>query len=129
MLHDFLVSPSIGLRTERMYGRPFSKIEHTVLDTGLICCFRHLASESIQLTNKMSFSCPADSRIAGHVSYGVEVDGEANGVHPETRRCKGCLNSGMPRTDYCNITFSSIKNNHKWNYKFLTAGNQDNIIR
>ena len=76
----------------------------------------------------MPLSGSSDGRVTRHITDGVEIDGEADGVQPEACCSERSLDSGMACTDNGNITFSSIEKYHEKDYNFLTERNQDHIL-
>jgi hypothetical protein len=40
----------------------------------------HYAAQSVYLSHKMAFSDAADSRIAGHLAYQIQIQGNERGL-------------------------------------------------
>ena len=108
VLHHGLILPPVGLRAQRVHGRPFAAVEHPVLDAGLIGRARHLAAERVELAHKMPLARAADGGVAGHIADRVHIDGEADGVQPQPGGGQRGLNARVPRTDDGDVTASGV---------------------
>ena len=108
VLHHGLILPPVGLRAQRVYGRPFAAVEHPVLDAGLIGRARHLAAERVELAHEMALARAADGGVAGHVADGVHIDGEADGVQSQPRGGQRGLNARVARADDGDVTASGV---------------------
>jgi hypothetical protein len=54
-------------------GRTLAGIQDPELNSGLIRCRRHCATQSIYFLDQMALSNPPDGGIAGHLSKGLDV--------------------------------------------------------
>ena len=106
LLHDLLIAPAVGLSTQGVHGRPFSAVEHTVLDAGLVGRPAHLAAERVKLPHEMPLARSADGGVAGHIAHAVKVYGKADGVKPHTGCRQSRLDARVSRADDRNIAFS-----------------------
>ena len=95
VLHDLLIPSAVSLGPERVNRRPFSPVQHAVLNAGLIGRLSHFPTEGIQLPHQMALAGPPDRRVAGHVADAVQIDREADSIHAETRGRKCGLDPGM----------------------------------
>ena len=75
----------------------------------------HFASQCVQLPDQVAFSCASDGGVAGHVAYGVQVDGKTDGFLPQPRRGQGGLDAGVACADDGDIVFSGGKFLH-WDF-------------
>ena len=108
VLHHGLILPPVGLRAQRVHGRPFAAVEHPVLDAGLIGCTRHLAAERIELAHEVALARAADGGVAGHIADGVHIDGKADGVQSQPRGGQRGLNARVARADDGDVTASGV---------------------
>ena len=112
MLHDLLVVPPVRLCAQRMDGRPLAKVQHTILDAGLVRGLSHLAAQRVQFPDQMALPRPADGRVTRHIPNAVQIHREADRLHPEPRRGQRSLDPGMSRSDHGDITCSRCKPDH-----------------
>ena len=82
MLHVLLVFAAVRLGPEGMDRRAFAPVQHPVLDTAVIRGHAHLAAQGIQFPDQVSLAGAADGGIAGHIAYGIQIDGKEDGVQP-----------------------------------------------
>ena len=108
VLHHGLILPPVGLRAQRVHGRPFAAVEHPVLDAGLIGRARHLAAERIELAHEVALARAADGGVAGHVADGVHIDGKADGVQSQPRGGQRGLNARVASADDGDVTASGV---------------------
>ena len=108
VLHHGLVFPPVGLRAQRVHGRPFAAVEHPVLDAGLIGRARHLAAERIELAHEVPLARAADGGVAGHIADGVHIDRKTDGVQSEPGGGQRGLNARVARTDDGDVTASGV---------------------
>ena len=108
VLHHGLILPPVGLRAQRVHGRPFAAVEHPVLDAGLIGRARHLAAERIELAHEVALARTADGGVAGHVADGVHMDGKADGVQSQPGGGQRGLNARVARADDGDVTASGV---------------------
>ena len=113
VLHHLLVATAIRLGTQRPHRRPLAPVQKAVLDAGAVGRPRHFAAQRVQFAHQMPLACAADGGIAGHIAYGVQIDGEANGLQTQTRGSQSRLNTGVSGADDGNIKLSGIKLVHE----------------
>ena len=108
VLHHGLILPPVGLRAQRVHGRPFAAVEHPVLNAGLIGRARHLPAERIELAHEVALARTADGGVAGHVADGIHIDGKADGVQPQPGGGQRGLNARVPRADNGDVAASGV---------------------
>ena len=108
-LHDLLVSAPIGLRAQRVHGRPFAAVEHAVLYAGFVSRLCHFAAECVKLTHKVPLAGAADGRVARHVADAVKIYCKAYRVKSHACGRKRGFNAGMPCADDGYVAFSCVK--------------------
>ena len=108
VLHHGLILPPVGLRAQRVHGRPFAAVEHPVLDAGLIGRARHFAAERVELAHEVALARAADGGVAGHIADGVHIDRKTDGVQPQPGGSQRGLNARVPRTDDGDVTASGV---------------------
>ena len=109
VLHHLLVQPPVRLRPQRPHRRAFGAVEHPVLDAGAIRSAGHFTAQRVQLPDKVSLAGAADGGVAGHIAHRVQIDGEADGAHPQPRRCQRRLDARVTGSDNGDIKFSRKK--------------------
>jgi hypothetical protein len=67
LFHAASVGGFICLRTSGAYGWTFSCVQNTELDTSLVDCLRHFATECIDFSHQVTFANTANSGITGHL--------------------------------------------------------------
>ena len=97
-------------------------VQHAKLDRRRIGVDGHEATQGIDFTNHMAFGEATDRRVARHLSNGVEVLGEHQGLAAETRRSHGRFDAGMPGSDNKDIVMFGIRkhvsNCSTWNIAY-----------
>ena len=71
-----LVQNAVRLRTGCAHGWPFRAVQNTKLDTALVCCQGHCASQRVNLFHQVAFADTANRRVATHLAQGFNVVGE-----------------------------------------------------
>ena len=107
VLHHLLVQPPVRLGPEGPHRRPLPPVEHPVLDAGPVGGLRHLAPQGVQLPDQVALAGAADGGVAGHVAHRVQVDGEADGPHPQAGGGQGRLDASVARADDGDVKLSS----------------------
>jgi hypothetical protein len=74
-LHRFAIKPPISLRPGPPHRRTAALIQNTKLNPAAINDPAHHAIQRIDLTNKMALRKPANSRVAGHFTNGLNFVG------------------------------------------------------
>ena len=112
VLHHLLIFPAVRLSPQGPDCGAFGTVEHAVLDAGAVRRTGHLAAQSVQLPHQMTLAGTADGGVAGHVAYRVQIDGEADGAHAQTRRRQRRLDAGMSGADDGDVKCSGVKLSH-----------------
>ncbi len=83
-----LVSLLVALGAGRPDRRTLLGVQHPELEAGHVGGLAHLAAQGIDLAGEVSLGQTADGGVAGHLSDGVQVDGEQEGLaaHPRGAR-------------------------------------------
>ena len=115
VFHDFLIFPAVRLGPEAVDGGALTPVQQAVLDAGGVRRPGHFAPQGVQLPDQVAFSCASDGGVAGHVAYGVQVDGKTDGFLPQPRRSQGGFNAGVACADDGDIVFSGGKFLH-WDF-------------
>jgi hypothetical protein len=68
----------------------------------------HLAAQGIYLPNQVPFGCASDIRIARHHRDGVQIDGEQDRAHPQSRGGQGGFAARMASTYNRYVPFAFI---------------------
>ena len=105
VLHDLLVAAAVCLSPQAVDRRAFSTVKQAILDAGCVRRSGHLAPQGVQLSYQMAFSCAADGGIAGHITYSVQINGEADGFLPQPRGGQGGLNACVACANDSDIIF------------------------
>jgi ferredoxin len=100
------VESPIALGARRPHGRPFRAIEHSELDAGSIGGAPHHSPKRIHLSHHGAFGDPPDGGIAGHLTDGLKVLCEQEGLRAAPRRHGGGFRSGVPAADDYHIVTS-----------------------
>ena len=108
VLHILLIGPAVGLGPEGVDGGPFAPVQHPVLDAAVVCGNAHFPAQGVQLPDQVALARAADGGVAGHIAYGVQIDGEENGVVSKPGRRKRRLDAGVAGADYRHITASCV---------------------
>ena len=103
VLDGELIKLLIRLGPRRSDCRSFTAIEHSVLNTGPIDDLAHDSAEGIDFTDELPFGKPADGRIAGHLTDGVQINGADQGPASHSGRGHGRFDARMARADYNHI--------------------------
>ena len=109
VLHHLLVLAPVGLGPEGVDRRPLAPVEHPILDAGRVRGPAHFTAQGIQLPDQVALAGAADGRVAGHIAYGVQIDGENDGLQAHPRRRQGRLDTRVARADDGYIKFSGQK--------------------
>ena len=99
MLHVFLVAPPVRLGPKGMDRGALAPVQHPVLDAAVVRCQAHFAAQGIQLPDQVALAGAADGGVAGHIAYGIQVDGEENGLEAQPGGGQGGLNAGVARSN------------------------------
>src|SRR5215813_3638089 len=101
--HFSAVQRAVSLRPRSPNGRASGSIQESKLDSGAINDTTHDSAERINLAHQMAFADPPDCRIAGHLSYQIEVKCHQRGVRSEPRGGSSGFAAGMTAADYYHI--------------------------
>ena len=93
--HHMLIQLLIRLSTQSLYGRSFSRIEHTVLNTCLIGIYAHFTAQSVDFAHKMAFGRSADGRITRHHGNIIHIKRREQRLASHTRTGKRRFHTGM----------------------------------
>ncbi len=91
-----------------MDGRTFPAVEHAALKKTFVSRAAHFSTERINLTDKVPLRRPANRRVAGAVSNGIQINGKDKRAAAEPGRCQSGFDSRMSRADYRNVIGSRI---------------------
>ena len=69
----FLQRSPIGLGAGGTHRWAFGTVQHTKLNTRLVCGQSHGATQSIQLFHQMAFAYTANTGVARHLSQSLDV--------------------------------------------------------
>src|SRR6185436_18897427 len=94
---------SVTLSPRGPDGRTFGSVEHSELNAGSVGSSSHNAAQGIDLTHHGTLGNPANGRIAGHLSDGLEILGEKEGARPAARGQCGGLGSCVAASDHHDI--------------------------
>ena len=97
--HPLLIGALVGLRAQRVHGRPLARVEHPGLNERVVDRAAHLAAEGIDLAHQVALARAADGGIAGHQGDGVQVEGEQQRAKPHARAGERGFAAGVPRAD------------------------------
>lgn len=112
VLHHLLIQPPVRLGPEAVDCGALATVQQPILDAGLVGGLPHLASQSVQLPDQMALAGAAYGGVTGHVTHRIQVDGKADGFHPQPGGGKGCLDAGMARANDGDIILSRVKFSH-----------------
>ena len=108
VLHHLLVAAAVRLGPEGPHGGTLAPVEHPVLDAGPVGGLCHLAPQGVDLPHQVPLAGAADGGIAGHIAHRVQVDGEAQGFHPQPGGGQGGLDARVARADDGDIKLSGV---------------------
>ena len=128
MLHIPAVCLPVRLGTEGMDRGAFPPVQHPILDTGVICRQTHFPAQGVQFPHKMPLAGAADSRIAGHVPHGVQIDSKKNGVQSQPGGSQGRLDARVTGSDHRHITASCMVGAHASASSALCSGRRKGCI-
>ena len=114
-----MVLNAVCLNSQTVDSRAFSAIEHTTLNKALIRSLTHFSAKRVDLSYQMSLCSAAYRRITRHICYLVERYREH--YRPATEPCggKSGFDSGMTRTNNCDIILSHFIN-HKFHSRIVS---------
>ena len=112
VLHPLLIPPAVSLSTEAPDGGAFPQIQQAVLDAAFVGGFGHFAPQGVQFPHQMAFPGAADGGVAGHIAYGVQIDGKDNGFQSKTGGSQRRLDAGVAGADDGNLKLSGRKSFH-----------------
>ena len=101
--------------SERVTRRAFATVEQPGLDAGGVGGNAHLSSQGVQLPHQVAFSCAADGGVAGHISHGVQVDGEQHRGKPQPGAGQSRLDSGVSCPNHRHLVASCLIGGH-WSF-------------
>src|SRR5262249_23470645 len=102
-----LIEEPVRLRPGRPNRGTLRGIEDPKLDTRLVRGDRHGAAERIYLFDEVSFSNTPDRRIAGHLTEGLEIVGQQQGLATGPGRGERRLGAGVTAADHDDVELSS----------------------
>jgi hypothetical protein len=70
----------------------------------------------------VALSRAPDGGVAGHVAYGVQINGKTNGFLPQPRSGQGGFDSGVACANNRDIVFSGVKFSHRDSFVPLRGG-------
>jgi hypothetical protein len=106
--HSELICLFVALRSGGPNRWPFLGVEHAKLQAGHVSTLAHLATERIDFPGEMSLGQATNCRIAGHLPYGVSVEGQHECLASHASRSQGCLNPGMPAANHNHVIFLGV---------------------
>jgi len=108
LLEGELIGFLIGLCPGRPDGGSFAGVQHVKVDGRAVGYSGHFAAESVNFADEVSLGQSSDGRVAGHLRYGIEVNGEEEGGHPHSGGGEGCFARGMAAADNDDIVLFRI---------------------
>ena len=108
LFHQGLVFFAVGLNSLALYRRALSRIERTRLQSGKIGTAPHLATQRVDLVDKMPLGSSADRRVAGQIGDRFQRKRKKNGIHAHTRRRQRRLDPRVARTDHSDLRFANF---------------------
>ena len=84
-LHGLAVKPPVDLATGPPHGRPLGPVQQAELNPGLVAQSGHQTVHGIDLADQMALAQPADRRVAGHFSDGLEFLGQQHSASAHAR--------------------------------------------
>ena len=104
-----LVEDAVGLGAGGAYRRPLGAVENAELDAALVRGQRHRAAKRVHLFDQMALADAADRRVAGHLTQGLDVVGEQQGLAAHPGRGQRSLGAGMAATDDDDVEFLGVQ--------------------
>ena len=98
-LHGLPVKPPVDLAARAPHGRPLGTVQEAELNPGLVAQSGHQTVHGIDLADQMALAQPADGRVAGHFSDGLEFLGQQNGASARARGRRRRLAARMTPAD------------------------------
>jgi len=93
--HRAAVQCAVALSTRRPDGGTLGTVQHPELDRGAIGRPPHDAAEGVDFANQGALRDPADRRIAGHDTDGIEIRGQQERLGAQASGHDGGLGAGM----------------------------------
>ena len=94
-LHGVAVKLSVDLGAGAPDSRTLGPVEHSELDTGLVCQPSHEAVQRIDLSHEVTLAEAANCRITAHLSDGCALVCDQSGACARPRRGRGRFAAGM----------------------------------
>jgi hypothetical protein len=91
------------LRSRGPHGWALGSIQHSELNTGLVSSATHNPAQRIDLSHYRAFGHSTDSRIAGHLTDGVEILRKKEGPRSPSSSERRGFRSGMTTADYNDV--------------------------
>jgi hypothetical protein len=93
----------VGLGPRAAHSWAFSAIENTELDAAKIGDSAHKAIQSINFSDQMAFSKPANSGITGHSADSAKLVGYEGCLCAHTGRCGRGFTAGVAAANYNDV--------------------------
>jgi len=122
-----LVEHTIGLRPGGTHGGPLRAVEDTKLDAAFIGGQRHGASQGIDFLDQMAFANAADRRVATHLTQGLDVVRQQQGLAAHAGGRQRSLGTGVAATDHDHIKNLGIKHRGTSHATDQIVGTRTNI--
>jgi len=103
MLHEVAIAHLVILGARTPHGRSFLGVKPAKLDRGPIRYPSHLSPQGIDLLDEMALPDSPDGRGAGHVGYGIQVDGKEQSAAAHPGSGEGCFTAGMSRPHHNDV--------------------------
>jgi hypothetical protein len=88
--HFCSVECTVSLSSGGLNRRPSGSVQEPELNASPVNDFSHDAAESVNLPNNVPFCYPANRRVAGHLTYKIQIDRNKRSLctQPRGRRCR-----------------------------------------
>ena len=109
-LHELLIRATVGLRPERMDGRPLAPVEHSRYWMHDKSAARAISPPSASSSRtRWPLPVPPMAGLHGMLPTASKIDGKADGLHSEACRGQRGLDPRVARADDGDIKLSGVK--------------------